>query len=56
MAVHMEVVIGFEFLSGREIEIVVKELSVVGVNATKAYRLKSTYTMMPHALEENGIN
>jgi len=52
----MEVVIGFEFLKGRQGEIVVKELSVAANNMNDSFRLRSPYTMTSQGSDENGLN
>jgi len=52
----MEVVIDFEFLRGRQNEIVVKELSVTAANVSDIFRFKSPYTMASQDSEENGLN
>jgi len=51
----MEVVIDFEFLKGRQGEIVVKELSVPANNMNVSFRFKSPYTMTSHGSDENGL-
>jgi len=52
----MEVVIDFEFLKGRQGEIVIKELSVAANNMNDSFRFKSPYTMTSHGSDENGLN
>ena len=52
----MEVVIDFEFLRGRQNEIVVKELSVEAANVSETFRFKSPYIMASHGSDENGLN
>ena len=52
----MEVVIDFEFLKGRQGEIVVKELSVAANNMNDSFRFKSPYIMTSHGSDENGLN
>jgi len=52
----MEVVIDFEFLKGRQGEIVVKELSVAANNMNDSFRFKSPYTMMSHGSDGNELN
>jgi len=55
-ATDMEVVIDFEFLRGRQSEIVVKELSVAAKNMIDSFRFKSPYSMTLHGSDENGLN
>ena len=52
----MEVLIDFEFLRGRQGEIVVKELSVEARNMIDSFRFKSLYSMTSHGSDENGLN
>jgi len=52
----MEVVIDFEFLRGRQNELVVKELSIAAANVSYSFRFKSPYTMTSHGSDENGLN
>jgi len=52
----MEVVIDFEYLKGRQNEIVVKELSVASRNVTDSFRFKSPYNLATHGSDENGLN
>jgi len=52
----MEFVIDFEFLRGRQGEIVVKELSVAANNMIDSFRFKSPYSTTSHGSEENGLN
>jgi len=52
----MEVVIDFEFLRGRQGEIVVKELSVAAKNMIDSFRFKSPYSMTSHGSDENELN
>ena len=52
----MEVVIDFEYLKGRQNEIIVKELSVASRNVTDSIRFKSTYNMPTHGSDENELN
>jgi len=52
----MEVVIDFEFLKGRQGEIVVKEISVAANNMNYSLRFKSPYTMTSHGSDENRFN
>jgi len=52
----MEVVIDFEYLKGRQNEIVVKDLSVASRNVTDSLPFKSPYTMATHSSDENGLN
>ena len=52
----MEVVIDFEYLKGRQNEIVVKELSVASRNGSDSFRFKSPYNMATHGSDENGLN
>ena len=55
-AADMEVVIDFEFLRGRQGEIVVKELSVAANDMIDSFRFKSPYSMTSHGSDENGHN
>jgi len=52
----MEVVIDFEFLRGRQCEIVFKELSVAAKNMIDSFRIKSPYRMTSHGSDENALN
>jgi len=52
----MEVVIDFEFLRGRQNEIVVNELSVAAANVSETLRFKSPYIIASHGSDENGLN
>ena len=52
----IEIVINFEFLRGRQGEIVVKELSVAAKNVIDSFRFKSPYSMTSHGSDENGLN
>jgi len=52
----MEVVIDFEFLRGRQNEIVVKELSVATAKVSETFRFKSPYIMAFDDSNENGLN
>jgi len=52
----MEAVIDFEFLKGRQNEIVVKELSVAAKNLQDSFRFRSRYSMSSHGSDENGLN
>ena len=52
----MEVVIHFEFLRGRQNEIVVKELAVAGKNVSESFRFESPYAMAAHSSDENELN
>ena len=52
----MEVLIDFEFLRGRQGEIVVKELSVAANKMIDSFRFKSPYSMTSHGSDENGLN
>jgi len=52
----MEVVTDFEFLRGRQNEIVVTEISVVAANVSESFSLKSPYIMASHGSDENGFN
>jgi len=52
----MEEVIDFEYLKGRQNEIIVKELSVASRNVTDSFRFKSPYSMATHGSDENGLN
>ena len=51
----MEFIIDFEFLRGRQNEIVVKELFVAAA-VSDSFSFKSPYTMTPHGSDENGLN
>ena len=53
---NMEVVIDFEFLRGRQNEIVVKELSKAAKNMVDSFCFRSPYTIMSHGSDENGLN
>jgi len=50
----MEVVIDFEFLRGRQNEIVVKELSVAASNVSETFRFKSPTIWCLTALMKTG--
>ena len=52
----MEFVIEFEFLRGRQNEIVVKEHSVASANVSESFRFKITYIIASHGSNENGPN
>jgi len=52
----MEVVIDFEFLRGRQNEIVVNELSVAAENMIDSFRFKSPYSLTSQDSDENGLN
>ena len=52
----MEVVINFEFLKGRQGEIVVKGLSVAANNTNDSFHFKNLYTMTSHSSDENWLN
>ena len=51
----MDVVIDFEILNGRQIEILVKELYVATKIVTDSFRFKIPYSMKSHGSEENGL-
>ena len=51
----MEVVIDFEFLRGRQNEIVVKKLSVAAA-VSETFRFKSPYNMASQGSDENRLN
>jgi len=51
-----EVVIDYEFLSWRQNQTVVKELSVSSAAASEEFRSKSPYKMADQCLLENGVN
>jgi len=52
----MEIVIDFEFLRGRQGEIVVKELSVAAKNMMDAFRSKSPYSITSHGSVGKSLN
>ena len=52
----MEVVIDFEYLRGRQNEIIVKEEAVAGENVSDSFRFESPYHMAPHGSTKNGLN
>jgi len=52
----MEVIRDFEFLRGRQYQIVVKELSVAAANVSETFRFKSPYNVASHSPDENGLN
>jgi len=56
LTADMDVVIDFEFLKGRQCEIVVKELSVAANNINDSFRFKIPYIMTSHGSDENGLN
>jgi len=56
LAAYIEVVIDFEYLKGRQNEIVVKIISVASRNLTDSFRFKSHYNMATHGSDENGLN
>jgi len=51
----MEVIIDFEFLRGRQNEIVIKELSVAAANLSETFRFKSPHIMAFHGSDEIGL-
>ena len=51
----MEVVIYFEYLRGRQKQVVVKEVSVAGENVSDSFRYENLYYMAPHGCDENGL-
>jgi len=53
---NMEVVIDFEFLRGRQNEIVVKELSVAAKNMIDSFRFKIPYSMTTQGSDKNWLN
>jgi len=52
----LEVVRNFEFLRGRQNEIVVKGLSVTAKNMVDSFPLSRPYSMTSHGSYENGLN
>ena len=52
----MEVVIDFEFLRGRQNEMVVKELSVAAKNMIDSFRFNSPYSITSQGLDVNGLH
>ena len=56
MSTIMEVVIDFEYLKGRQDEMVVKELSVASENVSDSFRFERTYDMMSNGSGANGLN
>ena len=52
----MEVVTEFEFLRGRQNEIVVKEFSVAAANVSETFRFKSPYITASHGSDKYGLN
>ena len=50
------VVIDFEYLKGRQNEMVVKEASVSGGNISESFRFELPYYMAPHGSVESGLN
>ena len=49
-------VIDFEYLRGRQNEMVVKEAAVAGENVSESFRFEPPYYMAPHGSPENGLN
>ena len=56
MLTDMEVVMDFEYLTGRQNEIVVKELSVAAKNLSDSFRFKIPYIMTSHGSKGIGLN
>jgi len=56
MSTNIEVVIDYEYLKGRQNEMVVKELSVAAENVSDSFRFKNPYDMMPNGSDNNGLN
>ena len=52
----IEVVVGYESLTGRQNERVIKELSITGENVLETWHFQSSYAMRPHGDEEKGLN
>ena len=50
------VIIGFEYLWGRQNEMVVNEASVVGENDSDSFRFEPPYYMAPHGSVDYGLN
>ena len=50
------VVIDFEYLKGRQNEMVVKEAAVAGENISESFRFEPPYYMAPHGSVESGLN
>ena len=50
------VVLDFEFLRGRQNEMVVKEAAVAGDNVSDSFRFEPPYYMAPHGSVERGLN
>ena len=50
------VVIDFEYLKGRQNEIVVKEAAVAGKDISESFRFEPPYYMAPHSSAESGLN
>ena len=50
------VVIDFEYLKGRQNQMVVKEAAVAGGNISESFRFEPPYYMAPHGSAENGLN
>ena len=50
------VIIDFEYLRGRQNEMVVKEAAVAGENVSESFRFEPPYYMAPHGSVENGLN
>ena len=50
------VVLDFEYLKGRQKEMVVKEAAVAGGKVSDSFRFEPPYYMAPHGSVENGLN
>jgi hypothetical protein len=46
----------FEYLKGRQDEIIVKELSIVAKDVIQTFHFQSPYEIQPHGSETNGLN
>ena len=52
----MEFVMDFDYLRGRQNEIIVNEAAVAGENVSALFRLEPPYYMAHHGAVENGLN
>jgi len=51
---RMEAVVDYEFLKGRQNEVIVKEFSIAAKNFHHTFHFRRPYAMHPHGSAENG--
>jgi hypothetical protein len=54
--IGMEAVVDYEFLKGRQNEVIVKEVSIAAKNVFHIFYFRSPFAMHRHGSAENGLN